>query len=221
MKKSALILIDLQNDFCPGGNLAVTDGDKIVPIANDLQQHFDIVIATQDWHPEDHLSFAVNHPDRAVGDYITLNNMEQILWPAHCIQGSSGAKLFSQLHTEKIQHIFHKGIDKQIDSYSAFFDNAHLRATGLGDCLKELHVEDVYLMGIATDYCVKYSSLDAIQLGFNVHVIIDGCKGIEKNEGDINNALAEMQAAGVKLILAKDVRSSSQPAGCNNDIANT
>jgi len=205
INKKALILIDLQNDFCKGGSLAVPDGDLVIPIANQLQNYFDIIVATQDWHPHDHASFAVNHNGLQAGDVITLQGVQQVLWPAHCIQDTKGAEFHPDLNVHKVNKIFHKGTDKNIDSYSAFFDNAHLRATGLGDYLKDHHVQEVYIMGLATDYCVKYSALDAKALGFNVSVIEDACRGVELNEGDIAKALNEMRAAGIKLILTKDI----------------
>lgn len=205
MPKKALILVDLQNDFCPGGKLAVEKGDEVIAHANQLQDQFDLVIATQDWHPSDHKSFASSHANHAVGDVIQLNGMPQILWPAHCIQHSSGAAFHPDLHTQKITKIFYKGSDKEIDSYSAFFDNAHLRSTGLENYLRQQEVETVYIMGLATDYCVKFTALDAIQLQFQTYVIEDACRGVELNKGDTTAALQEMQNAGVKLIKTKDI----------------
>lgn len=192
--------MDLQNDFCPGGNLAVAFGDEIIPLANHLQDQFELVIATQDWHPADHTSFASNHPGHQVGDVIDLNGMSQILWPDHCIQQTPGAAFHSQLNTEKVKKIFYKGIDKSVDSYSAFFDNAHLRETGLNDYLHDHDVTDVYLIGLATDYCVKYSALDAAQLGFNVYVIEDACRGVELMPGDTARAIQEMKNAGIYVV---------------------
>jgi nicotinamidase/pyrazinamidase len=162
---AALILVDLQNDFVPGGALAVKDGDQVIPIANAMQKHVDLVIATQDWHPADHGSFAANHPGKKIGDVIDLNGLPQILWPVHCVQNTRGAEFVPGLNTDRFAQIFRKGIDPTIDSYSTFFDNAHRRSTGLADCLKPRGVTDVYLMGLATDYCVKFSALDARQLG--------------------------------------------------------
>jgi len=200
--KTALIMVDLQNDFCPGGSLAVPNGDEIIPIANALQSHFDIVVATQDWHPADHKSFAVNHPNGKIGDLILLNGISQVLWPSHCVQGTAGAAFHPNVKLEKVNQIIQKGIDREIDSYSAFFDNAHLRATGLTEYLRAENVTEIYLLGLATDYCVKYSALDAVALGFTVYVIQDACRGIELNVGDISSAYAEMEKAGVRLIHA-------------------
>ncbi len=207
--KTALILVDIQNDFCPGGSLAVPEGDAIVSIANALQAKFDLVIATQDWHPENHMSFASTHAGHQVGDIIDADGIQQVLWPSHCIQGTQGAKFHPQLDVSRIHKIIHKGTDRYIDSYSAFFDNAHLRSTGLADYLREQGVKEIYLLGLATDYCVKYSCLDAIHLGFQVNLIRDACRGIELQSGDIANALAELQVAGVKIITSKEVVANS------------
>jgi len=205
INKKALILIDLQNDFCQGGSLAVPEGDRVIPLANQLQNHFDVIVATQDWHPQDHASFASNHLGQQVGNVIIMNGVQQVLWPNHCVQHTKGAEFHPDLNIEKVNKIFHKGVDKHIDSYSAFFDNAHLRATGLGDYLKDKQVQEVYIMGLATDYCVKFSALDAKALGFNVSVIEDACRGVELNKGDTAKSLHEMQAAGIKLILTRDI----------------
>lgn len=207
-KKKALILVDLQNDFCPGGALAVPEGDQVVSVANQIQDHFDLIIATKDWHPADHMSFAANHADKKIGDIVHINDLEQILWPEHCVQESQGANFHPDLHTQKIKKVFNKGIDKTIDSYSAFFDNAHQRTTGLGDYLRQEGVEVIYIMGLATDYCVKYSVLDAIELGFNTYVIADGCRGINVQPGDVGASFEEMEKAGAKIIDSKEINKS-------------
>ncbi|HVE43943.1 MAG TPA: bifunctional nicotinamidase/pyrazinamidase [Gammaproteobacteria bacterium] len=199
MNKKALIMIDLQNDFCEGGALAVPGGKEVIPLANDLQHHFNCVIATKDWHPKDHLSFASNHPGKSVGEWVTLHDLPQILWPAHCLQDSEGADFVSELETSRIQHIVYKGTDKHVDSYSAFFDNARLRATGLEAYLREQGIQSLYLLGLATDYCVQYTALDALSLGFDVHVIVDACRGVELQPGDTQKALDCMKAGGVVL----------------------
>jgi nicotinamidase/pyrazinamidase len=196
-------MVDLQNDFCSGGNLAVPFGEDVVPIANALQKTFPLVIATKDWHPKDHISFASNHPQKKIGDKIKVGEIEQILWPDHCIQESAGSEFHSALDVTRINKIIFKGTDKKIDSYSAFFDNAHLRQTGLNDYLREHHVQDVYIMGLATDYCVKYSCHDAVALGFNVYVIEDACRGVELKKGDIEKAISEMKNEGVKIIQSR------------------
>ncbi len=203
--KTALIMVDVQNDFCLGGSLAVPDGDAIVPLANQLQPHFSLVIATQDWHPSDHMSFAINQPGHAVGDVIMVDNVEQVLWPAHCIQQTKGAEFHPLLETSRVDKIVYKGSDRMIDSYSAFFDNEHLRSTGLADYLQEHGVEEIYIMGLATDYCVKYSCLDAAKLKLKTHVIIDACRGIDLKPGDMDKAIAEMRAVGVEIVEMKDV----------------
>lgn len=203
--KTALIMVDLQNDFCYGGSLAVAEGDAVVPLANQLQSHFDIIVATKDWHPKDHMSFASNHPGYKVGDIVFVQDISQILWPDHCVQGSNGAEFHPELDTRQVHNVFFKGTDKTIDSYSAFFDNAHLRATGLGDYLRAQKVKEIYIMGLATDYCVKYSCLDAVHLGFTVHVIQDACRGVELKPGDVDYAFQEMQSVGVKLVTSKQI----------------
>jgi len=205
MHKKALILIDLQNDFCLGGSLAVRGGDNVMPIANKLQVHFDPIIATQDWHPDDHLSFADNHVGRKIGEEIILENISQILWPKHCIQHTKGAEFHPDLDTKKITRIFYKGTEKKIDSYSAFFDNVHLRSTGLEEYLLNKNINEIYLMGLATDYCVKFSALDAKELGFNVYVIEDACRGVELKQGDIERAKIEMQERGVHFIQSEEI----------------
>lgn len=201
----ALILVDLQNDFMPGGALGVPEGDQVVPIANQMQKVFDFVVATQDWHPRDHGSFAQNHPGREVGELIDLDGISQILWPVHCVQNSHGSELVSTLDTTRIRRVFRKGTDPNIDSYSAFFDNGHRQSTGLTDYLREHGVREVYLLGLATDYCVKFSALDARQVGFTTTVIEDGCRGVELHEGDVENAIEEMRVEGVGFRTSSEV----------------
>jgi len=202
---NALIIVDLQNDFLPGGALPVPRGDEVIPLANELQRRFDLVLATQDWHPPDHGSFAANHPGKKPGDRIILDGIEQILWPVHCVQNTHGAEFAPSFDTSRIAHVFHKGTDPRIDSYSTFFDNAHRRTTGLGDYLKERSIEDIYLLGLALDYCVKCSALDARQLGFNTHIVVDGCRGIELELGDLDRALDEMKRAGAILLESREL----------------
>ena len=196
----ALILVDLQVDFLPGGALAVPEGDQVIPIANKVMREFDLVVATQDWHPAEHGSFAVNHPGKRVGDVIDLHGLPQILWPAHCVQGTPGAELAPGLDVSRIAKVFRKGTDPAIDSYSGFFDNGHRRSTGLGDWLLERHVGTVVVMGLATDYCVKFTALDAIQrIGFVTRLIADGCRGVNVRPGDAERAIEEMRQAGVQV----------------------
>jgi nicotinamidase/pyrazinamidase len=202
---NALIIVDLQNDFLPGGALPVRLGDEVIPVANELQKGFDLVLATKDWHPPDHGSFAANHPGKKPGDHIMLDGIEQILWPVHCVQNTRGAEFATAFDTSRVAHVFHKGTDPMIDSYSTFFDNAHRRHTGLAHYLDKRRVSDIYLTGLALDYCVKYSALDARQLGLNTHVIVDGCRGIELKPGDIERALYEMKGAGAILLKSSDL----------------
>jgi nicotinamidase/pyrazinamidase len=201
----ALILVDIQNDFVPGGALAVREGDRVVPVANALMERFELVVATQDWHPADHGSFAANHPGKRVGEVIELNGLPQVLWPVHCVQGTQGAEFVPGLAGDKITRVFRKGTDAGIDSYSGFFDNGHRRATGMGDWLKERGVRDIYVMGLATDYCVKFTALDGVGLGFNVWLVEDGCRGVELRPGDVARAMEEMRAAGVKVIGSAEI----------------
>lgn len=196
----ALILVDIQNDFVSGGALPAPEGNAVVPAANQAMEAFDIIAATQDWHPPDHVSFAGRHEGRKPGDIITINGMQQVLWPDHCVQNTRGAEFVNGLEADKISKVFHKGVDRDIDSYSGFFDNEHRRATGLGEFLKQEGVEEIFVMGLATDYCVKFTALDAIRLGFAVKVIKEGVRGVEVNKGDCEKALKEMSDAGVMLI---------------------
>ena len=202
---NALILVDLQNDFLPGGALGVPHGDEVIPLADRLQQIFNLVVATKDWHPLDHGSFAANHPGKKPGDRIMLDGIEQILWPVHCVQDTHGAAFAPFFDTSRIAHVFHKGTERNIDSYSTFFDNAHRRHTGLAHYLEKHGIKDIYLMGLALDYCVKYSTLDARQLGLNTYVIVDGCRGIELKPGDIDRALEEMKDAGAILLKSSNL----------------
>ncbi len=200
----ALIIVDIQNDFVPGGQLAVPDGDAVISVVNRVQDSFDLVLATQDWHPADHGSFASNHEGRKPGDVITLNGIEQILWPDHCVQESFGADFVSGFDRSNVKKIFRKGTDPGIDSYSAFYDNGHLKDTGLGDYLKAENVTDVYILGLATDYCVKYTALDARKLGFTTCVIADGCRGVNLNADDSEKAFGEMKQTGVTVMTSED-----------------
>lgn len=208
----ALIVVDLQNDFLPGGALAVKDGNAIIPIVDRLLQHpFDLKIASKDWHPNNHGSFAATH-GKNPGEHITLKGIDQILWPVHCVQGSYGAEFGPNWDVRQIQKIIYKGIDKDIDSYSTFFDNEHLKATGLHEFLKAKNIRDVYLAGLATDYCVKYSALDAKRLGFNVYVIEDACRGVNILPEDSKKAIEDMRSAGVHILQSEDILSNRNTA---------
>ena len=205
----ALVLVDIQNDFVPGGALAVREGDQVVPVANALMDRFELIVATQDWHPADHGSFAANHPGRRAGEVIDLNGLPQVLWPVHCVQGTRGAELVAGLKRERIAKVFQKGTDAGIDSYSGFFDNGHRRGTGMGDWLKQRGVGEIYAMGLATDYCVKFTALDGRQLGFEVVLVEDGCRGVELEPGDVGWAVAEMKGAGVRVIQSGELMRKS------------
>jgi nicotinamidase/pyrazinamidase len=195
-----LILLDIQNDFLPGGALAVPEGDAIIPLANRIQPLFPLVVATQDWHPPNHGSFVANHPGKKVFEQVDLNGLPQTLWPVHCVQNTPGAELAPHLARERIARVFHKATDPGIDSYSGFFDNGHRRATGMGEWLKQKGLTDVYVCGLATDYCVKFTALDAIDLGFRTHVIEDACRGINLRPADVEDALKEMKGRGVDIV---------------------
>lgn len=192
----ALILVDIQNDFLPDGALAVPAGDEVVPVANRLMPEFDLVLATQDWHPPDHGSFASQHEGKNVGDVIDLDGIEQILWPDHCVRNTPGAEFARGLHTERIERVFRKGTDPMIDSYGGFFDNQRRKATGLEDYLREKAIDSIFIVGLATDYCVKATVLDAVDLGFETTLITEGIRGVELNPGDCEKAIAKMKQAG-------------------------
>lgn len=195
--KTALLLVDLQNDFMPNGSLPVPRGDEVIRVANRLQIYFDRVIATQDWHPPHHISFAANHPGRQPGERIACFGGEQVLWPIHCVQNTNGAALVSQLNGETIHKIIYKGTDPEIDSYSAFFDNARQKETPLADYLKQHTIQELYVMGVALEYCVQYTVLDACALGFKTYLIVEGCRGISPDAEQ--KAIRAMQAAGAQL----------------------
>ncbi|MCY3023606.1 MAG: bifunctional nicotinamidase/pyrazinamidase [Planctomycetota bacterium] len=196
----ALILVDLQNDFMPGGALPVTEGDQVVPLANKLQRRFDLVVATQDWHPANHGSFAASYAGKKPGDAIALNGLPQVLWPVHCVQNTQGAAFHGALETARIAQVFRKGTDAGVDSYSGFFDNGRRQATGLSDYLKARGVEEVYVCGLATDYCVRFTALDAESLGFRTRLVADACRGVELKPGDVARAIEEMRKAGVQVV---------------------
>lgn len=199
----ALILIDIQNDFLPGGALAVPDGDKIIPLVNRLQSLFDIVVATQDWHPSDHKSFASNHADKAVFDQIELNGLDQVLWPDHCVQGTVGARFSEELDTNRVEAIFRKGMDPEIDSYSGFYDNGHQKSTGLAAYLRAKGAKEVYLVGLAGDFCVYFSARDALKENFDTYFIKDATRAI--NENGFESAMKDIQAHKGKIILSKEI----------------
>lgn len=201
----ALIMVDIQNDFMPYGSLPVSDGDDVVEVANLLAGRFDLVVASQDWHPSGHGSFASNHPGAKPGDVIELGGAQQVLWPDHCVQNLPGASFHSGLDVAAIDAVIRKGTDASIDSYSAFFDNGHKKSTGLVDLLAERGVRDVILTGLATDYCVLFTALDALDLGFSVSVATDGVRAVDAAQGDGERALERMRDAGCRLVLSSEV----------------
>lgn len=192
----ALLIVDMQQDFMPGGALPTKGADKLVPFINQLMNDYSLVIATKDWHPKNHMSFAENHPGKQMGDIIEVEGIDQILWPVHCVQGTKGADFVSGLNEQKIRRIFYKGVDRAIDSYSTFYDNAKLRETGLASYLRQHQVDEIVIVGVATDYCVLYSVLDALELGFKVTVLTKGCRPINQRPGDEMKALAKMKEKG-------------------------
>lgn len=206
--KTALLLVDLQNDFCTGGTLAVNESEHVIDVANKAitvcQQKNITVIASQDWHPADHLSFAENSGTQ-IGDIGELNGLPQVWWPVHCVQSEQGADFHPRLNTQAIQEAFTKGENPQVDSYSAFFDNDKVSQTRLHTWLQAKGVAHLIIMGIATDYCVKFTVLDALNLGYSVDVLVDGCRGVNLAANDSRNALIEMEQQGAKLITLDNI----------------
>ncbi len=199
---NTLIIADIQYDFIPGGSLAVPRGDEIIPVVNKLTEYFDLVVATQDWHPADHASFASNHPGKRPYDRIKLGGIEQVLWPDHCVQGARGAELSAAFDTRKVEVIFRKGMDPEIDSYSAFFDNLHQKSTGLGDYLKGKQAEKVYVVGLAGDYCVFHTVMDALMLGFKAGLVKDATRAI--SDAGFEEALKAMGEKGAEIAMSSD-----------------
>lgn len=202
---SALIIVDVQNDFITGGALPTRNGHEVVPVINRLQKDFELVVATQDWHPKNHGSFASNHPGKKPGEVIDLDGLPQVLWPDHCVQGSWGAEFHGDLQMKGVAKIIRKGTDPEIDSYSGFFDNGRRKATGLEEYLRAQGVTDVYVTGLATDYCVLWTARDAQSLGFATHVIAGACRGVELKPGDIDRAFEEMRSANIDVLTAASV----------------
>lgn len=203
MMKRALILVDIQNDFMKGGSLEVPNANEILPVVNNLlEQDWDLIVATKDWHPAYHKSFASQYDDKNVFDVIDLHGIEQVLWPNHCIQGSIGAGMHDELHLEYIDEFIVKGTNQLIDSYSGFWDNGRIWETDLVEILDDSDIDAVYIVGLATDYCVKFTALDAEELGFLVYVITDGVRGLD----GADDALEEMQESGIELISSNDLK---------------
>lgn len=203
-----LLIVDVQNDFCKGGALAVPEGEEVVVVANRLARIFPHVIFTQDWHPKGHLSFASSHPGKEPFETLTVPYGEQLLWPDHCVQGTKGAEFHPDLNVLNCELVLRKGYDPLIDSYSAFFENDHKTATGLAGYLRERRINRLFLVGLATDYCVAYSGLDAVQAGFEVFVIEDGCRAIDM-DGSLEEAWRKMEAASIGRIRSEDIQNSA------------
>jgi nicotinamidase/pyrazinamidase len=195
----ALIIVDVQNDFCPGGALAVAGGDEIIAGINKLQEKFPLVVATQDWHPADHASFASNHALKKPFESIELDGLLQVLWPDHCIQGSLGAEFHKDLRMSRVEAIFRKGMNPRVDSYSGFSDNRQGMTTGLAGYLHERNVKEVYVCGLAGDYCVFYTAMDAIKSGFNTVVIADATRSISTEKFDL--AVQEIKRSGGGIVV--------------------
>lgn len=198
-----LLIIDIQNDFMPSGALAVPEADKIIPVINSIQHKFDLVVASQDWHPEDHISFASKHEGKSVFDVIEIHGKPQTLWPNHCVQGTDGAKFHPDLDTKKWEAIFRKGTDKNIDSYSAFYDNGHIKSTGLTGYLKEKGVTQLYLCGLAADICVYFSIYDAFKEGFQCFFIEDASQPIDIQ--GFQELKKKMEGLGIQIISSGDI----------------
>lgn len=202
----ALLIVDVQNDFCPGGALEVPEGDTIIPTINKLSRAFSNVVQTQDWHPEGHSSFASSHEKKEPFDSIKMPYGNQILWPDHCVQGSEGAKFHPDLETTASGLIIRKGFRKSIDSYSAFYENDNVTKTGLTGYLKDREIDTLYVVGLATDFCVKWSVLDGCYEGFNIFVVEDAVKGIDM-DGSVEKAWQEMEEAGAKRVSSQKLLS--------------
>lgn len=200
-----LLIIDVQNDFCPGGALAVPGGDSIIPVINSLIPKFDAVVQTQDWHPKGHYSFASTHEDKEPYDTVEMSYGTQVLWPDHCVQGSRGAGFHPDLHTAKTEVIIRKGFRKEIDSYSTFFENDQKTQTGLTGYLRERGIKDLYITGLATDFCVKWSVIDGLKENFKVHIVEDAVKGIDI-DGSVEQAWKEMKQAGAEITSSDNIQ---------------
>lgn len=198
-----LIIVDAQNDFMPGGTLEISDGDKIIPVINSIQNKFDLVIATQDWHPENHSSFASNHTGKSLFDKVEIEGREQTLWPNHCVQETAGARFHPEIHTNRWEAIFRKGTDPNIDSYSAFYDNGHLKSTGLAGYLREKGASQLFFCGLAADICVYYSIYDAFKEGFACFLIEDASKPLD--EDGFEKMKEEIEYLGIQIISSEEI----------------
>lgn len=204
MSDKALLIVDVQNDFCPGGALEVPGGDEVIPVINHLSEMFDVVVQTQDWHPSGHSSFASSHQGKEPFETIEMPYGDQVLWPDHCVQGSEGAAFHPDLETRRSQLVVRKGFRRDIDSYSAFYENDNETQTGLTGYLRDRGIRTLYAVGLATDFCVKWSVVDGLREGFEVHVVEDAVKGIDI-EGSVQQAWSEMLDAGAGKIKSDDL----------------
>ncbi len=208
MKNIALLIVDVQNDFVSGGALEVNNGEFIIKTINKIQYKFDLVVATQDWHPANHKSFASMHKKKKVGDFIDLNGVKQILWPDHCIENTLGSALVMQLNQNRIHKVIQKGNNPEIDSYSGFFENDKKTQTELDDYLKENNIDTLYICGLATDYCVRFTANDAANLGYKTYLIEDACKGVNLSPKDSELAIKDMESNGVIVVNSEDILTS-------------
>jgi nicotinamidase/pyrazinamidase len=207
LERTALLIIDVQNDFCPGGSLAVPEGDEVIPVINSISSAFPFVVATRDWHPAGHISFASTHSGKEPMETTTVDGIEQILWPEHCVQGSEGAAFRQGLDTRPVNLVLHKGTKQGLDSYSAFFENDKSTATGLHYMLQGHGFDTVAVCGLAADVCVYFTAMDARKLGLNTYLIEDGTRGVDVPEGSIDRTRNDMRDAGVSFIKSSEISS--------------
>lgn len=205
-KGDALLVVDVQNDFCPGGALAVPDGDTVVPVINRISRAFPVVVATQDWHPEGHISFASRHEGKNPFEVVEIQGPEQVLWPDHCVEGTPGADLHPELDATALRFVLRKGTNREVDSYSAFVENDRKTTTGLAGLLRELGVERVFVSGLATDVCVRATALDGRNAGFRVVVLEDACRAVDVPPGNLDRALEEMRDRGVIILHSEELK---------------
>ena len=198
--EDVLLVTDVQNDFCPGGALAVPQGDAVVPVINTITRAFPVVVATQDWHPEGHVSFASRHKGKKPFEVLEIQGTEQVLWPDHCVEGTPGADFHPELDATAFRFVLRKGVNREVDSYSAFVENDRKTTTGLAGLLRELRVERVFVSGLTTDYCVRTTALDGRSAGFQVVVLEDACRPVDVPAGNLKRALDEMRAQGVLIV---------------------
>lgn len=202
----ALLVVDVQNDFCPGGALAVPDGDAVVPVINRISRTFPIVVATQDWHPRGHISFASRHEGKNPFEVIEIQGTEQVLWPDHCVEGTPGADFYPRLDDTAVRFVLRKGANREMDSYSAFVENDRRTTTGLAGLLRELGVERIFVSGLATDVCVRATALDGLGAGFQVALLEDACRPVDVPPGNLAGALRQMLDAGVRIFLTDELQ---------------